>query len=329
MRGFHISTPGPFRALFQGLPAPPVLRSIAELLYRTTRNFARDEGLHMAAGVAYYGMFSLFPLIVATIAVTEYSINSADLQADVILFIDRQLPGQNHAFVEENLEELKAVRSAFGALALVGLVWAGRAVFGAVRRVVNRAWKIADPPHFLLDQLAQIAASMGAVLLFITVAIAGSVGRTLVTQTDLIPVVPWGILVNVLPFLVNASLLVLLYRMLPDTDVRWRDAIPPGVIAAAALEITNLLFSYYLGNLSRLDLVYGSIATVVVTMLFLYAVSIIFVWCAEFSSEIRRTDDAQMLNLRRGLKPVPGGLLSITRRPSMRAGEGEADSPSP
>lgn len=304
------------RTLFRRFPAPPVFRSVAELLFRTTRNFARDEGLHMAAGVAYYGMFSLFPLMVATIAVAEYSIHSADLQADVILFIDRQLPGHNHAFVEEHLEELEAARSAFGVLALVGLVWAGRAVFGAVRRVVNRAWKIADPPHFLMDQVAQIGASVGAVLLFITVAVAGSVGRTIVTQTDLIPVIPWGILLNVMPFLVNTSLFVLLYRMLPDTDVRWRDAVVPGVLAAAALETANLLFSYYLGNISRLDLVYGSITTVVVTMVFLYVVSVILVWCAELSSEIRRTDEAQMLNLRRGLRPVPGGLVALVHRPS-------------
>ena len=63
---------------------------------------------------------------------------------------------------------------------------------------------------------------------------------------------------------------------------------------------------------------YGSIATVVVTMLFLYVVSIILVWCAEFSSEIRRTDEAEMLNLRRGLRPVPGGLASLAHRPIRR-----------
>ena len=106
--------------------------------------------------------------------------------------------------------------------------------------------------------------------------------------------------------------------MIPDAEVRWRDAILPGVLAAVALEVTKLAFSYYLSNLSRIDIVYGSIATVVVTMLFLYVVSVILVWCAELSSEIRRTDDAFMLNLRRGLRPVPGGLASVQHRPSRR-----------
>ena len=283
------------RKLFYSFPAPPSIRTIADILFRTTRNFGLNEGSHMAAGVAYYAMFSIFPLMLATLAVTEYFIHSTTLQADVILFIDRQLPSQDHAFVEEHLADLQAARGALGVIASLGLLWAGRAVFGALRRVVNRAWKVAEPPHFLIDQLAQIAASVGAVLLFISAAIAGSVGRAVASETTLLPVdVPWGFFFNILPFLVSMGLFIMVYRMIPDAEVRWRDAILPGVVAALALEFTKVVFSFYLGNLSRLDLVYGSIATVVVTMLFLYVVSIILVWCAELSSEIRRTDDAQI-----------------------------------
>ena len=319
MRNLYAARLHNARNYLHSFPAPPVFRAIAEMLLRTTKNFALNEGSHMAAGVAYYAIFSLFPLMLATIAVTEYFIHSADLQSDVVHFIDRQLPGQDHDYVEDHLADLQAARSALGAIASVGLIWAGRAVFGAARRVVNRAWKIAEPPHFFIDQIAQIAASMGAVLLFISAAIAGSVGRAVTAETDLLPVaVPWGFFFNFLPFIVSLGLFVLVYRMLPDTNVRWRDAIVPGLIAAIALELTKLLFSFYLANLSRLDLVYGSITTVVVTMLFLYVVSVILVWCAEFSSEIRRTDDAQMLNLRRGLRPVPGGLASVTHRASRR-----------
>ena len=328
MRSLYAATLQRGRNHIRHFPAPPVFRSVAELLFRTTRNFVLNEGSHMAAGVAYYAIFSLFPLMLATIAVTEYFIHSADLQSDVVHFIDRQFPGQDHDFVEDHLEDLEAARSALGALAMVGLIWAGRAVFGAVRRVVNRAWKIAEPPHFFVDQVAQIAASMGAVMLFISAAVAGSVGRAVASETELLPVaIPWGLFFNYLPFVVSVGLFVLVYRMLPDTDVRWRDAIVPGVIAAIALEVTKLLFSFYLANMSRLDLVYGSIATVVVTMLFLYVVSVILVWCAEFSSEIRRTDEAQMLNLRRGIKPVPGGLASVVHRPSRRHRELDEETP--
>ena len=192
MRNIYASRLQQAREQFYTFPAPPSIRTIVDILLRTTRNFALNEGSHMAAGVAYYAIFSLFPLMLATIAITEYFIHAADLQSEVVHFIDRQLPGQDHDYVQEHLADLEAARNALGAIAMVGLIWAGRAVFGAVRRVVNRAWKVAEPPHFLVDQL-EIAASVGAVLLFVSAAVAGSVGRTVVSETSLLPVeIPWG-----------------------------------------------------------------------------------------------------------------------------------------
>ena len=77
-------------------------------------------------------------------------------------------------------------------------------------------------------------------------------------------------------------------------------------------------FSFYLANISNLDLVYGSITTIVLLMLFLYLVSIILVWGAELSSEIRRTDEAGLLNIRKELRPIPGGLASAPHRGGRR-----------
>ena len=324
MRGLHASTIGPVRAFFHGLPAPPAIRSIAELVYRTFRNFAHDNGPHMAAGLAYYSVFSLFPLAFATVAVLEYVVTSQDLQAEVITFLDRQLPGGgNPSFIRDNLETIAAARNAFGAIAFVGLIWAGRAVFGAIRRVVNRAWKVVEPPHFLTDQFVQVAASIGAVVLFLTAAIGGAIGRAIAVKTDLLPVdIPWELIFEVVPFFLNTTLYVLVYRLVPDTDVRWRDAIPAGILAGLALEATKLAFSYYLANIARLDLVYGSITTLVVFLIFFYIVSLILVIGAEFSSEIRRTDRAEMLNLRREIRPVPGGLASVVHRPRAHAADG-------
>ena len=302
-----------FRELFYSFPAPPAVGSIAGLIFRTFRNFARDEGPHMAAGVAYYSVFSLFPLALATIAITEFIVTSRDLQAEVITFLDRQLPGGGDpSFIRDNLETLVAARSAFGAIALVGLIWAGRAVFGAIRRVVNRAWRVAEPPHFLWDQLLQIGAAVSAVAIFMVTAVGSAIGRAVAVSTDVLPVeVPWELAFAVLPLFLNTTLYVLLYRLVPAVHVRWRDAVPAGVLAGAALELTKLVFSYYLANVARLDLVYGSITTIVVFMLFFYIVSLILVWCAEFSSEIKRTDSAGRLQLRNGLRPARGGLVSF------------------
>lgn len=312
MRDWLASKLRGLRALCDGIPAPPVIGSVAGLIFRTSRNFARDDGSHMAAGVAYYSVFSLFPLALATIAIVEFIVTSRDLQSEVITFLDQQLPGGGDpSFIRDNLEALTAARSAFGVIALVGLIWAGRAVFGAIHRVVNRAWKVAEPPHFLFYQLLQVGVAAIAIGIFILAAVGSAIGRAVAVTTDVLPVqVQWELVFEILPFFLNTSLYILLYRLIPDARVRWRDAVPAGIAAGIALEATKLVFSYYLANMARLDLVYGSITTVVVFMIFFYIVSLILVWGAEFSSEIRRTDNAGMLNLRKGFRPARGGLVS-------------------
>lgn len=299
------------RRFLRRCPAPPAVGAVGGLIFRASRNFAENDGAHMAAGVAYYSVFSLFPLALATVATVEFIITSRDLQSEVIAFLDRQLPGGSDlSFIGENLEALAAVRSAFGIIALVGLLLAGRVVFGGIRKVVNRAWRVGEPPHFLLDQLVQVGAAAGAVSLFIVTAVGGAIGRAVAVTTDLLPAqVPWGLVFEALPFFLTTTLYVMVYRLVPAVHVRWRDAVPAGIVAGLALEVTKLAFSYYLANVARLDLVYGSITTIVVLMIFFYVVSLILVWCAEFSSEIRRTDDAGLLNLRKGFRPEPGGLF--------------------
>ena len=311
MRRQYVSGLRRSRRFFRRCPAPPAVGAVGGLIFRTSRNFVGNDGAHMAAGVAYYSVFSLFPLALATVAIVEFIITSRDLQSEVIAFLDRQLPGGSDvAFISENLETLAAARSAFGIIALLGLILAGRVVFGGIRKVVNRAWRVGEPPHFLLDQLVQVGAAAGAVSLFIVMAVGGAVGRAVAVTTDLLPAqVPWELVFEALPFFLTTTLYVMVYRLVPAVHVRWRDAVPAGIVAGLALEVTKLAFSYYLANVARLDLIYGSITTIVVLMIFFYVVSLILVWCAELSSEIRRTDNAGQLNLRRGFRPARGGLF--------------------
>jgi membrane protein len=302
------------------IPAPPAIRIAADLVFRAFRNFSRDDGSHMAAGVAYYAVFSMFPLVLATIAIAGYVLADSDVEQGLLKFLEEQLPGSgNSAFVRGNIETLANARGTFSILAMATLLWSGRAVFGAIHRVLNRAWKVTEPPHFLLYQLGQMAAAAGVVLLFVSSAVLGTVGRAIAAQTEVLPVhIPWETLFNIIPFVLSTVLFVTLYRVVPDTVVRWRDAVPAGVIAGMAFELTKVGFSYYLANLSSLDLVYGSVTTIVVLLLFLYVVALILVWGAELASEISRTSKAGMLDIKGHLVPIRGGLASVAHRGSSR-----------
>ena len=293
------------------LPAPPVLRSVAELVFRSFRNFSRDDGSHMAAGVAYYAIFSLFPLALGAIAIGGLFVTPDQIERRVIEFLEEQLPSlAQGGVIRSNIETLVQARGALGAVAIVALIWSGRAVFGAIHRVMNRAWGVTEPPHFLLYQVGQIAGALAVALIFLASALLGTVGRVIVAETD-------GLLggrgqldavVTLLPFTIGLVLFLVIYKVLPDASVRWRDAALAAVVAGVLFELFKLVFAYYLSNLSTLDLVYGSVTTVVVLMLFLYVVSMVLVLGAELASEYNQLSRSGRMVFRGHMRPVRGGL---------------------
>lgn len=300
------------------LPAPPVVRALAELVYRVFRNFSRDDGSHMAAGLAYYATFSLFPIVLSTIAVAGFFLSADAVQARVLEFLEEQLPGIGDSeFIRGNIEALVQARGALGAAAIIALLWSGRAVFGAVHRVLNRAWKVTAPPHFLLYQLGQITAAAGIAAIFLAAGTVGTAGRAIAAETDALLGIdlPWEQLFAGLSLVVSAGVFLFIYRFVPDTHVRWRDAVPAAVLATVLFELSKAGFAAYLSNLSSLDLVYGSVTTIVVLMLFLYVVSMVLVLGAELASEYNRASREGLLIFRGQLRPVRGGLAPRAARP--------------
>jgi membrane protein len=290
------------------LPAPPVCRGIVEMLARTFQNFIGHDGSHMAAGVAFFSIFSLFPLALGTTAIAGFFLNPEDAELLVVDFLEDQLSSTD--VVRANIKAIADAREAIGLVALAGLLWTSRAVFGAIHRVLNRAWNVSAPRHFLLYQLGQVASVAGIVAIFLVALTAGTVGTTVASQTDrfLGVDIPWWFLFSFSSFAVSTSVFLFIYKVVPDVKIRWRDALPAAVLASVLFEISKVGFALWLSNISRLDLVYGSVTAVIALMLFLYVGSLVLVFGAEFSSEYSRSTMSGRLGSRGPWHAVPGGL---------------------
>lgn len=297
-------------------PAPPILRALAEMVFRTIRNFVRDDGSHMAAGVAYYAIFSLFPLTLATISIASIFLDPDSVREYVIGFLEQTVGIGSEALVSSNIEALLNLRGPVSVVAVITMLWASRSVFGAVHRVMNRAWKVTEPPRFLPYQLAQIGAAMGVAVLFMVPATIGPAGRAFTRRNDVLLgiEVPWGAVFTILPLVIAWGLFLLIYRYVPDAKVRWRDAYPAATVSTVLFEVTKWGFAFYLANLSSLDLVYGSVTTIIVLMLFLYIVAMIMVLGAEVSSEYHWSSTSGVLTFRGHWRPMKGGLAPIPQR---------------
>ena len=314
-------TGGSIREWAYQLPAPPILRAFIEMLVRVVQNFFRNDGTHMAAGVAYYSFFSLFPLVLATIAIASLFVSTQSAQDRLTEFVADQVPGSAGriliGFIDNTLEGEISI-SAIGVIAFIGLFWAGRAVLGAVHRVVNRAWRIPEPPHFITQQMGQlgVAVAIGS-MFFLTLSIS-ALGR-LITQAEaavhndfLHSVTAVG--VNVLAILMSAGTFTFIYKYVTDVKLLWVTAAVGGVTAGLLFEVAKLAFVFYLNRFANFDRVYGGVSTVAILMLWFFVVGIIIVVGAEMAAEFRRSRAGGRLDWL--WRPVRGGLGPVPEQPS-------------
>ena len=302
------------------IPAPPVVRTLGILSGGVIRDFSRHDGTHMAAGVAFYAVFSLFPLVLGTIAVAGFFVSSGSVQAGLLDFLNEQIPGLGDSdIIRGNIQGLVQARGALGIASIIGLFWSGRAVFGAVHRVVNRAWNVTEPHHFLVQQLVQIGIGLTFGFIFLLSIGLSTFGRIVANETPVLSTsgafqTLWQTLFTLVPLVLSTTLFLAIYRFVPDTKVSWRYVIPAAVISGALFEGSKALFVWYLDSFGSFDRVYGSISTVVVLMVWTYVSSIILVVGAEIASEYSLMREDGRLRFRGALWPVRGGLAPVVRQ---------------
>ena len=282
------------------IAASPLIRSQpVQLTFRVFKEMKDDDATHLAAGVAYYAIFSLFPLLLGFLAISGIVLNSPELQREFLNFVADNLPG-SESFVVGNVGEIVRFRGALGLAAIVGLFWAASAVFGAIARAVNRAWDIQRDRPFYIAKPRQIGMAFGVGFLFLLSISASSAIQFLISQDLGIPGQEMFLDVGYLhlawraiPWVMSFSIFLLIYRFLPNCKTYWRYVWLGAAISAGLFEVGKNLFVWYLGSFANYDQVYGPVASVMIFLLWAYLSSLVLILGAEISSEYERMRHSQ------------------------------------
>ena len=150
---------------------------VVELTIRVFREMSEDDLTHMAAGVAYYALFSLFPLVIGVITVFSYFLAPEQIQANISGAIGGFLPGSEQ-FIQDNIEGILNIRSALGLFSFLGLLWSGSAMMGALDRAINRAWDIHNDRPFYIGKPRHILMVISVGIMFPISMSSAAVVRT-------------------------------------------------------------------------------------------------------------------------------------------------------
>lgn len=267
---------------------------VVELAVRVAREMSEDDLTHMAAGVAYYALFSIFPLVIGMITIFSYFLEPEQIQANISGAIGGYLPGSEQ-FVKDNIEGILNIRSALGLFSLLGLLWSGSAMMGALDRAINRAWDIHNDRPIYIGKPRHFLMVFSAGLMFAISMSSAAVVRTAQELPNLaFPVIGFVIqnmgyiILQGVSFFLMLTIFLMMYKVIPNTKTYWRYVWPGALVAAILFETSKNLFILYLEQFASYQNVYGSIAPVIVLLFWAYLSSFFVLMGAELCSEYER-----------------------------------------
>ncbi|MEE2656670.1 MAG: YihY/virulence factor BrkB family protein [Chloroflexota bacterium] len=255
-------------------------------------DFMRNNCPYIAAGIAYWALFSLFPLCLVGISILSYSNSSPEEQTSMVEGIIEYIP-VSADYLLDLVSGVAESRGTLSTIAIAGLLFSGTAVFSAVRKGINHAWHVSQPHYFFLERAIDILmlAGVGLLALFAAILSTNVLGLAPFEETSVWlfqgPIGKVFLETGVLA--ATFGILLLLYRYVPNTSVKWEDTWFGALIGALVFHGVRIGFSWYVTNFGNFNVVYGSLAGIMVLLLWVYLSAMALVLGAEIAYVYSRT----------------------------------------
>ncbi len=239
-----------------------------------------------AAGLAYFTLFSFFPLILLIIAIASRWFDPLWVESEIITRLDFVIPGISQ-LLGSNLEKIVKARRSVTTTALLMLVWSGSTLFTMLARTLDSIWNGTDTRPGIryrgLALLFVIALSLVALpLLFIGTWVTPLL-KSLLPYKELFFHPNVSLLLSLL---FSILLFGLLYRFLPHASPTLRDVWIGAVVAGFLWEVAKKLFVTNTARLlSNSNLIYGSLSTIIAFLLWVHFSGLIFFFGAYLAKE--------------------------------------------
>lgn len=283
------------RRLYRGAIRLPGLMGRAA--WHGFSGFYSSNDLTYASSIAFYALLSLFPFLLLALSLLGGVAADEQDRAEVLEFVLLYFPRQ-FEFVTAQLDAFRQQGVVLGVGSGIVMVWAALGVFGAVTTAVNYAWRVRQFgywKHKLVSFLMLLAAGLllitGLALLSARSIVQASWFAAVLSKAPALAVLQ-SFLVEWATTLMFILVVGLVFYFVPNARVRFRDVWPGAIVTGVLWRLALMGFGWYVRDLSRFS-VHGSVAAVVVFLLWVYLSAVILLYGVEFTVAYAR--------LRRGL----------------------------
>jgi len=299
-------------------------RSWRYLLKRTLREFLRDECPDLAAGLTYYAVLAVLPALIALISILGV-VGQRSASVSTILDVSRRVvPASGLEIIRPVLERLTQSSGATLGLVLGVAValWFVANYVGAFGRALNRIYGISEGRPFWKLQplmlLVTVILGLLCVIAVLLLVVSGPLARALGDLLGLGPtaVLIWNVCKWPLLMGVVAVAIALLYYITPNVrQPRFRWLSPGALVAIIAWFGGSALFGLYVTNFTSYNAVYGSLAGVIVFLVWLFVSNTALLLGAELDAEIERARELQAgIEAERNIKLPPRDTRASARQ---------------
>ena len=291
------SAPAPDDPRKPDSPAEVAKPSWKYVLRKTLREFTADQCTDLAAALTYYAVLSLFPALVALISLLGV-VGQGERSTDTILsLVDEVAPGGTADTLRGPLEQFSSSPAAGIALVfgIVLAIWSASGYVGAFSRAMNRIYEIEEGRPFWKLRPVQLGVTIVSILLIlimlVILIVSGPVTEAVGTALGLGETVQivWSIVKWPILALAAVLIIAILYYATPNAkQPKFRWVSMGALLALITLLVASFLFGLYVTNFSSYDRTYGSLAGVVVFLLWLWIANLALLFGAEFDAELER-----------------------------------------
>jgi membrane protein len=266
------------------------LRLILLAVWRGLGELYNSDGLTHSASIAYYALLSLFPFLLLVLSLLGSLTADPNDRDAVITFLFRYFPRQ-FDFITRQFDAFRGQSVQLGIGGSLALTWASLGVFNAVSSAINHAWGVEHRRSFLKHRLVSFLMMLSAGGILVIALLLASTAKLSETRWffSIVERVTWLGWLGSLTAAYAATLLLIacvavLYYFIPNTRLRFRDVWPGAILTGLLWQGAFSAFSWYARDLARWNFIHGSIAAVVVFLIWIYVCAVILLYGVEVTA---------------------------------------------
>jgi membrane protein len=270
----------------QGFPFfnNPFFRNGVAVISRMLKQVGKHEIAFRSAALAYYGLLSLFPLLLFLVFLGSQFLESQDAQIALKKSITEFLPAVADT-VKQVVDQTIRARGSIGLIGGIGLLWTASTLFNQLTTSLNIIWGARPRPFWRRRLIALISVLTVAILFILSIALSA------------LAAIPWPgqgtVIWQWLNFSVGLGITILLfwllYHTIPNVKIYVKASLGGAILSAILWQAAKTVFAWYLASgFNTYGTIYGSLASVIALVLWVYISALILFLGAEFGASLQR-----------------------------------------